>query len=206
MNVLLYGGGVDSTALLVYLAKQGEKFIICHANYGQKAFAGEHKSAKYFCKKYNLELVSPKLDLSFASNSSLMKNVPGDTTTNTKVELRNVIFACLAGSYIASKCTDTYNKIYLGYHAESAFVAQNYPDGIVKNIRSLATTLSKCTGRTFKLEFPFQRKTRENIYKLGYKLDRDVIYKSHTCYDFKECGICSHCTLKKQLIEKYNLR
>lgn len=203
MNILLYGGGVDSTTLMAYLYSQRIPFKVMHCNYGQKAFARERKAAKYFCKRYYAELITPKMDLTFASSCTILKGT-SNPTANTKLELRNIVLMSLAGSYIASNSNDLLNYIYVGFHREPTTIP--YPDAVLKNVKSLATAMTLSSNRIIKIDAPFKNKTREDIYKLGYKLDSTILEKSYTCYDVKECGVCPHCILKKQIIEKYNLR
>lgn len=203
MNVLLYGGGVDSTALMVYLYSKNIDFVVMHCNYGQKAFQQERKSARYFCKRYYRKLITPKMDLTFASSCTILKGTQ-NPTSNTKLELRNIVLMSLAGSYIASNSSDESNTIYVGFHEEPNNAP--YPDAILKNVKPLAKAMTDSSGVRIEIQAPFKKKIREYIYQLGYKLDKDVLNKSYTCYDVKECGVCPHCLLKKQIIEKFNLR
>lgn len=200
MNILLYGGGVDSTSLLAHLKTMGTDLVVMHCDYGQKAFRNERKAAKYFCNKYGVELVTPKMDLTFASCSSILNNGNQPPTSNTKLELRNVVLISLAGCYLASNSKDIDNTIFVGYHKEPNSIP--YPDAVLKNVNPMSSAMTRSSGIQIKIEAPFKSQTREHIYKLGYTIDKEVITKSYTCYDKKECGVCPHCLLKKEILTK----
>lgn len=199
MNILLYGGGVDSTTLLAYLANKGIKdLIVIHSDYGQKAFKQEEKALNYFCSKYSFKSVSPKMDLTFASSCSILKNNSKSPSNNTKLELRNVILLSLASSYIASNTSDKVNTIYVGFHSEPK--GKPYPDAVLYNVKGLEKVFKCCSGCNIDIKAPFVNKTRFDIYKLSTVLDKEIINKSYTCYDYKPCGKCPHCIMKKQII------
>lgn len=196
-SLLLYGGGLDSTALLLQLLQDYPNLKVLHFNYGQKAFLAERQAALYWCNKYDLELIPMTTDLSF-SQATIMKGTSVGNRETNRLELRNLVLIAQAASFAAS----TFNSsiLYLGFHKEpynSGFLdaKQNY-------LPYLRDTLDKATDRPVCLSTPFRDMTRQEILELGIKLDKEILTHSHTCYEPQTCGVCVHCIERANMIKR----
>jgi len=201
-ELILLGGGLDSSTLLVYLKKKKVDLYALFFQYGQKAESGETKSVKYFCKKYKVPLKIIKLPIDELATSAILrknkKNINNITALNC-LEGRNIIFISLASTYAI---TIGANKLYLGYHIEPK--DKPFPDATIQAIKAFKGVLKQAYRVPLSLEVPFVKKTRYKIFKLGLVLDKEIYKKSFTCYEnaTKECGKCAHCKLKKEFINK----
>lgn len=64
-NIVLYGGGLDSTAVVLVLLRNGFQNIrLLHVDYGQKSTLSERNALLHFATKYNLTYTFLTMDMS----------------------------------------------------------------------------------------------------------------------------------------------
>lgn len=203
-HFLLYGGGLDSTALLVYLIKaQGvdpSQLELIHVNYGQKAVIPEAEAAFYFTAKYRLKVTRLTCDLGFSTSSIMCGSDLGVDKQDNRLELRNLVLISMAASYIASTNFEGDSHLYLGFHREP--VDAPFPDARTEYLEPLQEALYRSTGAKVTLETPFANLTRLEILQQYLHYDEDILTRSYTCYEEVECGECVHCQEKKLLIQR----
>lgn len=201
-NFLLYGGGLDSTALAVLLHAEGKKLTLVHIDYGQKAVRGERQSALYFASKYGFSLGLLKADMGY-SESHIMKGAPLAINSETnRLELRNPLLITLAASYAASVFPDSAaNRLYLGFHYEPPEAC--FPDARIEYLGSLERALRLACNTPTELRAPVHTLTRTELISKAVALDPEVLTHSYTCYQETVCGKCTHCLqleeIKKEL-------
>lgn len=200
-TLLLYGGGIDSTTLLKFLADDREKrktqVSAVFFRYGQKAQALEEQACSYFCKKYGVDL--HMVDTPFASitNSAIMAG--GDLANDPAINIldgRNLTLIGLAGM-LGAKIGATH--LALGFHIEP--VARPFPDASPEFFDAAAALMPLAFKHKMELCAPFSQATREEIFAYARNHDSDILSLAHTCYEDVPggCGKCSHCLLKQQI-------
>lgn len=204
---LLYGGGIDSTALLFWLRDlyPAERITLVHVDYGQHALASERAAARYYAKRYNLEFVKLKTDFSFSS-AEILKRSSGsaDVDVNNRLELRNVALITLVASYAASTVPEgTTSMLALGFHQEPANAP--FPDARPDFLLPLEYSLNLATNSPIRLLAPLVTKTRTEILKFAIGKDRSILMRSHTCYKKVPCGVCTHCYQREQMLKEIGI-
>lgn len=205
-TILLYGGGIDSSTLLHYLAHAplhdaryaDAKLEAMFFRYGQKAEKFEQQACEYFCKKYNVPLTLIDVPLGALSNSAIMSGsaLANDPAINI-LDGRNITFLSLAGMY-AAKVGAT--QIAMGYHVEP--VARPFPDASIEFVGAFNAMIPFAFKHDFELVAPFANWTREEIFQYAKDHDSEILQLAHTCYEDVEggCGKCTHCLLKQQIM------
>lgn len=197
-GVLLAGGGLDSTALLCWLASQRKDIEVMHVDYGQKAWYAELLAVQHFADKYDFLVKQVKCDLTQVGSSAILRDQPMATAhTDNKLEGRNVILIGLALTYAASRGMDT---VFVGFHSEPE--AAPFPDATKKFLDYMDTVAQFGYSPPMQLLAPFFGHTRLEIFKLGKTLDDEFEKRSRTCYEGRigECGQCTHCLQKKEMV------
>jgi 7-cyano-7-deazaguanine synthase in queuosine biosynthesis len=206
MVLQLSGGGLDSISLFLYLKEIGVEFEVLHVNYGQKAFRGERAAVEYFCAKYGVPMFQQGtfIDLFSTHNILLMGEWPteGDSAeaiNKNRLECRNLMLLSYAASLVASKGG---GGIYVAYHAEPEHAP--FPDAGDPFRKAFNKMLTQATDFPVEVLAPFRLLSREVVFDMGYRRDREYLQRSFTCYESAvetECGKCAHC-LKKQSMLK----
>lgn len=205
-TILLYGGGIDSSALLHYLARErGYKHIVekkLHAlfvSYGQKAEKLEYEACSYFCLSLGVPLIHVRAPFEQLTESAIMHggSLANDPSINI-LDGRNFALISLAGMY-AAKVGAT--EIAMGYHVEP--VARPFPDASIEFVHAMNRMIPFAFKHQFKITAPFADMTREEIYHYAKVHCPEVLEVAHTCYEAVRggCGQCSHCLLKTALLE-----
>lgn len=194
-GVLLYGGGIDSTALLFYLRSQGLDPHVLFFTYGQKAEALERECLERWVIAEK-RLVLP-LPLSQITTSNILSGEPvaADVTTNV-LEGRNLIFISLAAAWASTLGA---SSVYVGFHAEPE--ARPFPDASPEFHLSVNHTLKEALVRSVAVLAPFSDKTRKEIFQWCLTNAPEAL-SAHTCYESVRggCGVCTHCQTKAQLL------
>ena len=194
-NWILYGGGLDSTALAVSIDKP---FSLMHIDYGQKAADKEYESAESLVARYPLMILHTlNADLSFSNSAIMSGGIATDRHAN-RLELRNPFLFMLAASYIASTDFDNQHQILLGFHKEHDRV---FPDACEDWIAHMNDMLSLATDCNIKVTAPFAKIERLDIAKIGYRYDPEFFDIAYTCYEAEECGRCKHCLEKRAMLK-----
>lgn len=216
LHAVLFGGGLDSSALLVHLVttlpkEEVDNIVLVHIDYGQKAIESELQAAINQQVQNGItghDIIKLKMDMTY-SGAGIMPNSVSDTGVpkNNVLELRNPTLVMLAASYLASVYPDQKHYIYLGLHREPKDTA--FKDAVhhlyVDKLNCIINTL--LSGETQVLiRAPFKNSTRQKIFRglvdnVGMEyVDRWV----HTCYEQDPCGVCTHCKQLEHMKNVYN--
>lgn len=207
--IVLLGGGLDSTALLLYLKSLDWHPLAMFFDYNQKALRGEKESCYYFTDKLNVPLEFVKVEIDKLSNSAILKDKPTaygkfeDTFHRNRLEARNIIFFAMATTRAA---TLGVKNIYVGYHKEPEDAP--FPDATIDCVASWNAFVDRSLSpeaQGIRIKTPFYRMERWRIAKIGYDLDHSFFDKTFSCYEnehYHECGKCAHCLLKKEIKRK----
>lgn len=201
-NVVLYGGGLDSTALVLYLLSTLQsEIILMHFDYGQKAAAGERRAAQKLVDKYPrcrlVGICGPEM---YAYSTAAILNSSVKSTEDRRssmLELRNPLLLVYAASYWASRGEEY--SLWLGFHEELDDVFPDARAGWLLNAEAVINSASHIRGR---VRAPFKDDPRIKIFQLGLKLDPDLVQIAYTCYESKVCGVCTHCKALKEMTEE----
>lgn len=205
-TVLLSGGGLDSTALFLYLWGNKIDFRVVHIDYGHLAFDAEAKSIIYWCAKYDMEYIPVQSDLirDFNQDSLLF-----GTGANPYLNGRNAI-AALIGSRFGK-------HIYMGLDnvAGDTYLHTSRVTGLIDANPEFLTAVNNWFKIFYfenppKVYAPFLRMSKLDSLLFAYKLDQGLFSHSMTCWtptEFgEECGVCKHCLLKTDLLYQVSRR
>lgn len=201
MHYILFGGGLDSSALALHLSltQSPKSIVLCHYSYGQKAQASERRVTEDFAEMLGCGYELLTSDMRY-SNAAIMENHDGIATdrNDNRLELRNPLLTLSLASYIASTkiSTTVGDRIYLGFHYEKDDV---FPDALTDWLDGMRNTLRHATRHKFFIEAPFSYMSRLDIARAGYRIRKDFFEITHTCYEGTECGKCKHCIEKAEM-------
>lgn len=195
--VLLFSGGVDSTATLDMLLKDNFNVYPLYIDYGQKASKSEIKVVKYFVKKYNIN----KLKIVKTSTYKDIKNHPllnlnkeldiasqHITTSKNFIHFRNLTFACIAAIYSREVYAE---QIAFGFINKNTF--NFFPDtspDFVKKLNDLLSIIEP--DLPIKIITPCISLTKKEIVKHGI-LNNISLNMTYSCYESNRCYKCESC-------------
>jgi 7-cyano-7-deazaguanine synthase len=185
--VLLFSGGLDSTVLLYDLINQGHYVQALCVDYGQ-SHRREMESAVAITDKLNIRLETTALDPALFTGSLLT-----GSDENVIVPNRNAVLISLAGAVAVRDGLD-----YVAIACQAGDYAL-WPDCRPNFMEAMFNALSRCDPRQIKLLYPFVRKTKLDIVRLGYSLG--VPFElTWTCYAGGEspCGTCVACLGRRE--------
>ena len=207
-SVLILSGGLDSTTLLHYMAKDLEEVYPISFIYGQKHnieidMAKEQveilKNDGYYIDDLKV------IDMNFMGNllkgsSALMDddiNIPtleevlGEPQPITYVPFRNLIFLSIALSYAESVDAE---KVYYGAQRHDEY--SGYWDTTLYFVKKLNDVAALNRLNKIKIVAPFVNLSKAEEIIIGRKIGVDYS-KTWSCYkgsgDGKACGICATC-------------
>jgi 7-cyano-7-deazaguanine synthase in queuosine biosynthesis len=193
-GVLLYGGGLDSTALLLELVKD-HTLIALHVNYGQVAYMQERRAAQYWCGKHGAFYDTLHADLGRAyPQASIVGGKGGDM-----MDGRNMALISIAAMYAASRQCE---NVYLGFHEEPP--GNNFPDASAEGLAVMQAALDVMLEHRVVLSAPFGHMSRFMIVKRAMAMDPNFLDETHTCYtnEYGGCGKCAHCIQKAGFVSQ----
>jgi 7-cyano-7-deazaguanine synthase len=170
--LILFSGGIDSTALVHYYLQKGFNVKCLHIQYGQKTEKSEQNAVQELAKYYNIELTIYKLGVSLNTNHS-------------EYIFRNSLFINLAAGTLPKNI----NKIALGIHA-----GVPYYDCSEKFISDIQKIVDGYFAGTVLIEAPFIGFGKQDIYK--YCIENKIpIEKTYSCENNEviPCGYCLSC-------------
>lgn len=204
--VIMFSGGLDSTAALCWALDKGYECFAITISYGQKHIK-EKKSAGHIAKLLGVKLFDLKLDLPWLKSSSLVdknKKIPnfkvskinGKKIPSTYVPGRNLIFASIGVSLADS------------IKAEAVVLGPNivdysgYPDcrpvfyNALEKAVNFGTEIGSKGGK-IKLLMPLIKMSKADIVKLAIKLKAPLKH-TWSCYSGlkQPCGKCDSCKLR----------
>jgi 7-cyano-7-deazaguanine synthase in queuosine biosynthesis len=168
MNILLHGGGLDSTALFLRLVAQGKNFHCVHINYGHAASDMEWKNIQYQCRKYGIENLQLQDSVIRALNPQPNK-LFGDQVDNYYVESRNITFITLALRQLVD--VDT---IYLGL--DKPVSGTPLPDCSHEFMQSVQKSFN------VNIAAPLIDEDKEDFCRSAYEFDSEFFDFAMTCW------------------------
>jgi 7-cyano-7-deazaguanine synthase len=199
-HLVLLGGGLDSTTLMVWLRKRDETDVSAiHFQYGQKADACELAACNHFCAKYDVPLyIIPFPHMHLLGSSAILRTGHlGANPAENKLEGRNAILTMMAATFAAGRGMTT---LHLGYHQEPPDAP--FPDATSAALGAMQGVLDAAYSTRLYIRAPFHAMSRLRIVELARKLDPELLIESHTCYEgiVGGCGRCVHCLQKAAML------
>lgn len=213
--ISVLSGGLDSLVATVYYNDEYELHAITF-DYGQRSAKVEIDSSKAICEKLrishsvislpwlrdlgksalttNIEI--PKLKVNELDN----KKICDETAKKVWVPGRNIVFTAIATSFAESEDADF---IIVGWDKEEAVT---FPDNSKDFLEAYNKVLKIGTLKDVKIRAPLIEMNKDEIVKLGAKLDAPLDL-SYSCYmgGKKHCGICESCMRRKRAFKKANI-
>ena len=195
--VCLLSGGMDSTALVTKLVRDGLHPLCVSFDYGQR----HRKELRYAARTAEkLQLRHLVLEAPIQSSSALRGHsdipenlAPSDSGQSpTVVPGRNLVLVSLA-------MTVGEGPVYLGCNADDAAV---YADCRPSFITHLSLATQHAYGRS--VEAPFVSMTKRDIYRLYRELGLKAS-DSWSCYNGRgtACGVCGPCIAIQEAKESW---
>ncbi len=205
--VVLFSGGLDSTACLYWAKKNYDEAIMLTMNYGSNEEKATNKVAEFFSKELNIPLKIIKLD--FLEEFSKLRGtalVGGETPKVTAKDLenmgkaqetaksvwvpaRNVVLISVAASLLDALGG---GDIIVGFNAEEG---ATFPDNTPEFVEKMNEMLKYGTLSDVKVVAPLINLDKKGIAKLLKELNAKYEY-SNSCYmpkGFTEDGKPIHC-------------
>lgn len=196
-GLLLFGGGIDSAALGMYLFKHDVAFDCLLFNYQHKSYNGERHAAMHFTNVWGNKLHEQSINLwSVMNHPMLIDGIMTNEHNENVLPLRNQAFLTSATIHALALGYDT---LYIGYHIEPS--NSKFHDARIEFGLGFQALLDM-QGVNVKIEMPFATLNKEEYI---YHLNTYHLLKTFSCYESQtteECGICTHCQQKKQYIQQ----
>lgn len=201
-TILIYSGGLDSTALLYQLKAEGREVKTLSINYGQKHIK-ELVAARYITSNLGVEhqivdlsAIRPLLGGSSQTDDSVA--VPDghyaeEVMKKTIVSNRNMLMLSVAGAWAISSRYDT---IAYAAHAGDHAI---YPDCREEFVKPLNEAMQNADWHKVSIERPFISTTKAGIVRVGSKLNVPFA-QTWSCYKGgdKHCGTCGTCYERRE--------
>ncbi|ADL50963.1 7-cyano-7-deazaguanine synthase QueC [Clostridium cellulovorans] len=207
--LVVLSGGQDSTTCLFWAIKNFRNVKAIGFNYGQRHEL-ELQCARKICEENNVsyEVLDMGLLNQLTTNSLTRKDIEvqaakeGESTPNSLVEGRNMIFLTFAAVYAK---THNIKHIVTGV-SQSDF--SGYPDCRDTFIKSLNVTLNLSMDYEYVIHTPLMWLDKCDTWKLSDDLGvLDTIKdRTLTCYNGiigAGCGICPSCLLRARGLEEF---
>jgi 7-cyano-7-deazaguanine synthase len=181
-NVLvLFSGGIDSTALLKYYHSKNYQVSALFFDYGQPSKEKENQVVQEICRYFEIDLIEAKMGFSLNNN-------------NGEFVGRNALFITAALSFLPSN----YSKIALGIHFGTPYYdcSQTFVDDYQRIIDGYF-------NGTVLLDVPFLQFTKEQI--IDYCIKKSVpISLTYSCEEGHKgnCGRCLSCKDRRSFLNE----
>ena len=199
--VIPVSGGLDSTVILHWAAKEGKEVHAVSFNYGQKHFEREMECAIANCYFKSESHKSLKLDFfkDIVKTSALLnddiavaktKDVLGDPQTVNYVPNRNMMMLSICTAYAESIGASQV------YHGAALVDSQaGFWDGSQEFLTAINKVNSLNRRNRIEIIAPLITKSKADIIKLGVACNVDF-EDTWTCYEGgeKACGECTACS------------
>ncbi|MEK6914103.1 MAG: 7-cyano-7-deazaguanine synthase [Nanoarchaeota archaeon] len=209
--VILCSGGLDSVVMANYIRNKliYNKLIILFFDYNQNSLNSERRSSKKTAKEIKADFLEIKINLIDNSNLTNKKKINKINIKDLKnsynesrkfyVSNRNGIFLSYAIS-LADKLKGA--DIFVGFNSEGN---EAYPDANIKFIKEM-NNLMKLLDIKGHIKSPFINKDKDEIVKLGKKLNVNI-NETFSCYvSNKHCGVCLACRLRQEAFYWANIK
>lgn len=169
--LLLFSGGIDSTACIQYYLDLGYLINPLFIKFGQLSESFELKSAKKICKYYGLNLIELKVET---------KN----TFSTGEILGRNLMFLSIALFNLMNN-----EVIVLGVHFGTGYY--DCSEEFVSNFKNI---VSESTNGTARLETPFVNWNKRQIWEYC-KVNKIPVELTYSCEKGQNprCGKCATC-------------
>ncbi|CAB49015.1 7-cyano-7-deazaguanine synthase QueC [Pyrococcus abyssi] len=220
--VVLFSGGLDSTASLYWALKHYDEVIMLTINYGSQEERVTNKVAEFFSRELNVPLKIVKIDFlhefSKIAGSKLVEgNVPEvtareledfekakETARSVWIPARNFVLIGVAASLLDALGG---GDIIVGFNKEEG---ETFPDNTKEFVDRINSALKYATMNEVRVVAPLIELDKKGIARLLKELNAKYEY-SNSCYNpqgFTEdgkpihCGRCESCVRRHRgLIE-----
>tara|TARA_B100002019_G_scaffold260184_1_gene246107 strand:- start:294 stop:1004 length:711 start_codon:yes stop_codon:yes gene_type:complete len=203
--VIPVSGGIDSTVLLHWAAKEGKEVHAVSFNYGQRHFEREMQCAVKSCehiakthKQLNLDFFRDIVNSSSLVNDDIevakTKDVLGDPQTVNYVPNRNMMMLSICTAYAESIGAQQV------YHGAALVDSQaGYWDGSREFLDAINRVNSLNRRDRVDIVAPLITKSKKDIILKGMEVGVDFA-NTWTCYEGKDqpCGECPACSSRIQ--------
>lgn len=193
--VVLYSGGVESTASGLVLKQQGYDVFPLMIDYGQNALEAEAYLARRSSEKMKLQpLHMVKTDLLSQLTKSALLGGNALDDDNAWVPGRNTLFMVIAGIYASQIDAD---NISIGYMLDDNFV---FGDNDYFHHREMGGLLAKSLLRPMEVLMPLRSKTKKDLIKM--LRSADLLELTTSCWNARldkksgkvvDCQSCANC-------------
>lgn len=191
--VLLYSGGIDSTAAGILMRREGYEVMPLFIDYGQTALEAEEFVTTTYGPRLGFgetKIIRTDL-LRQLSKSSLLGGTAKDDDT-AWVPGRNTLFMVVAGIYASQTDSD---GITLGYMLDDNFV---FGDNDYFHHLEVQGVLSKSLLRPMKVFLPLMAMTKEQV--IGLVNENNLLDNTVSCWNARveydriiACHQCANC-------------
>lgn len=206
-TVLLYSGGIDSTAAGLMLRDLGKKVHPLFINYNQSALEAERYATNAGAPKLGFEPVRElQTDLlSQLSKSSLLGGDRSIDDNDAWVPGRNTLFMVIAGIYAKQINAD---GIAIGYMLDDNFV---FGDNDFFHHRGVADVLSRSFLQPMEVLHPTSAMTKSEV--IQYTIDKKALDLTVSCWNAKverqrivNCNACANCVEKNSQLNSLGVK
>lgn len=196
-SIILFGGGLDSGAMVEMLTKLGARPLLLFFDYNQKALRGERRALHYFKHKHRLESYGIEIPSGVLPDSPLTTRARVDDHAQNYLPGRNMLFSALAWPVAVRLGVD---RIYLG--ASPAPETSVYLDA-KKSFQHAFNTMTKAGyGQGMpELRMPLVELDRRQYLTETLEREPNLFDVTFSCYESAtetECGVCTHCLIKAE--------
>lgn len=213
--VVLFSGGLDSTAALYWAKKSFREVFALMVNYSQR-HGIETQMAQKIAKQLKVEAHLIEFPLKNIVYSALIdkdKEIPDSLAASkneagipfTYVPFRNGIFLSLAAAFAESR------RIFNIVTGFNRIDTPDYPDTTESFTKKMEDAINQgtstaITGERFKIHTPLIAKSKKEIIQWGLELGADYSY-SVSCYRGEEipCLKCPSCDIRNSAFNQLNM-
>jgi len=179
--MVLFSGGIDSTALIHFYKSKEYQIKCLHIQYNQESAKSELESGKAICNYYNVSF--EVISLHFSLQKRFSEYIG-----------RNALFVLIA---LSSKNSEGYNRISIGINKISS-----YYDCSNNFIIDIQTIIDGYYAGTRIIETPFLNLSKFEIisYCIVNKVPLDLTYSCLT-KNYPPCGKCGACRDRRLIDE-----
>jgi 7-cyano-7-deazaguanine synthase in queuosine biosynthesis len=195
-DVVLFGGGLDSTAVV---HKLGGSCVLFHIDYGQAAAVEETRFALTLAADMSCEVRLDRLPDLIAPNTSI--NGKADNPVTNEVPGRN----CLLISFAVQRLLAEFEvvRLFLGFHAQP--IGTPFVDTLREFWEPLDTAIRFSTRGRASLFAPYADTPRDEVLMRLFNASPTHFQLAHTCYRNVRggCGECAKCVFKKEWLQRH---
>ncbi|MBF0443414.1 MAG: 7-cyano-7-deazaguanine synthase [Oligoflexales bacterium] len=189
--ILLYGGGLDSTAYLILMHNDGIDFKCLWIDYGQKGALNEKRAARYFTQTYGIELIEAKNEQIARYALSDCQLLSGNTDHPSYVNGRNFSLILQALEYG--------DEVFLGL-VELEY--QSPPDADIEFLKRANAILKGAFHRDVRILAPYIACPRVELLTNAYEINQELFQYASSCWiggdQAMDCGHCKKCLIRQK--------